>query len=93
MRRMRRDESTGTDRDEQLHAGFQPLRCTGCATEVRVRKRSADQTSVQWHTDAAAGCPDLARRTRDGSPAAQCPVLRATIRDAFAAGLIRPTNP
>ena len=80
--------STVADRDEQLNAEFRPLTCSECGTEVRVRKRSPQQTSVQWQSDAAARCPYLARQKPSASRIAECSALSRTIRAAVAAGLI-----
>jgi hypothetical protein len=84
--------STRADRDEQLNAGFRPLTCRQCGTEVRVRKRSPDQTSVQWRSDSAAHCPHLLRRGPSAPPVEGCPELAGTIRAAVQAGLI-PSGP
>ena len=83
-----RSASTQADRDEQLNAEFRPLTCRQCGTEVRVRKRSAQQTSVQWQGDATAACPYLVRTTPAAPPVEGCPELSGTIRAAVHAGLI-----
>jgi hypothetical protein len=80
--------STQADRDEQLDAGFRPLTCHECGTEVLVRKRSPEQTSVQWRSDAATCCPHLAGQTPGAAPLPGCPALTGTIRAAVLAGLI-----
>jgi hypothetical protein len=80
--------STQADRDEQLKAGFRPLTCQACGTEVLVRKQSPEQTSVQWRSDAATCCPYLARQTPAAPPMPGCPALTGTIRAAALAGLI-----
>jgi hypothetical protein len=80
--------STVADRDEQLNAEFRPLTCSECGTEVRVRKRSPQQTSVQWQSDAAARCPYLARQKPTAPRIAECSALSETIRAAVRAGLI-----
>ena len=85
--------STQADRDEQLNAGFRPLTCRQCGTEVRVRKRSAYQTSVQWQTDATARCSQLSRSTPAAAPVESCPALGGTIRAAVQAGLIPSETP
>jgi hypothetical protein len=82
--------STAADRDEQLDAGFRPLVCRQCGTEVRVRKHSVQQTSVQWQDEAR--CPYLARSNPSTAPVEGCPVLGGTIRDAVQAGVI-PSGP
>jgi hypothetical protein len=80
--------STQADRDEQLNAEFRPVTCQECATVVRVRKRSPQQTSVQWQDDATTRCPYLARQTPSGARIAECSALSGTIRAAVQAGLI-----
>ena len=80
--------TTAADRDEQLNAGFRALTCRECGTEVRVRKRSVQQTSVQWQRDATRRCPYLTRPTPTAPPVESCPVLSGTIRAAVQAGLI-----
>jgi len=79
--------TTVADRDEQLNAEFRPLTCQECGTEVRVRKRSPQQTSVQWQSDAAR-CPYLARQRPSAPRIAECSALSKTIRAAVEAGLI-----
>jgi hypothetical protein len=83
--------STWADRDEQLNAEFTPLTCQECGTQVRVRKRSPQQTSVQWVSEASTGCPYLARPTPSAPLVEGCPALIDTIRAAVRAGLI-PTG-
>ena len=80
--------STRADRDEQLNAEFRPLTCQECGTEVRVRKRSRQQTSVQWPQEAAVHCPRLGRPTPSAAPVEGCPVLGESIRAAVEAGWI-----
>ena len=80
--------STRADRDEQLNAEFRALTCRQCGTEVRVRKRSIQQTSVQWQCDATARCPYLSRSSPAAAPAEGCPELGRTILDAVRTGLI-----
>ncbi|HEY7593220.1 MAG TPA: hypothetical protein VH969_08695 [Actinophytocola sp.] len=74
---------------EFLDSGLTPVRCHACATEVRVRKASELQTSVQWSADPASTCPEFAARVAAGELSARidtCPKLRASIEDAVAAG-------
>ena len=82
--------STWADREEQLNAEFRALTCRQCGTEVRVRKRSVQQTSVQWQDEAR--CPYLARSNPSTAPVEGCPALGGTIRDAVQAGVI-PSGP
>jgi hypothetical protein len=72
-----------------LERGLVPVRCHACASEVRVRKSSAAQTSVQWSGDPAATCPEFASRVAAGEVGARidtCPRLRRSIEDAVASG-------
>ena len=82
--------STAADREEQLNAEFRPLACARCGTEVRVRKRSVQQTSVQWQDSTR--CPYLARATPTARPVESCPELSGSIRAAVTAGVI-PIGP
>ena len=80
--------STRADRDEQLNAEFRPLTCRECGTEVRVRKRSRRQTSVQWPEESAVHCPRLARPVPNARLVEGCPALGESIRAAVEAGWI-----
>lgn len=74
-----------------LERGLVPVRCHACASEVRVRKSSAAQTSVQWSGDPAATCPEFASRVAAGELGARidtCPKLRQSIEDSVAAGVL-----
>jgi hypothetical protein len=84
--------STRADRDEQLNGEFRALTCRQCGTEVQVRKRSPQQTSVQWQRAATDRCPFLARSSPTDPPVESCPELSGTIRAAVEAGLI-PAGP
>lgn len=82
---------TLADRREFLESGLTPVRCGTCAGEVRVRKASPVQTSVQWSADPAATCPEFAARVAAGEVGARidtCPMLRASIEAAVAGGLL-----
>ena len=74
---------------EFLEHGLAPVRCHSCLTQVRVRKASAVQTSVQWSSDPAATCPVFAALVAAGVVGARidtCPKLRESIEEAVAAG-------
>ena len=72
---------TLSERQEYLEGGYAELSCARCYAQVRVRKSSPQQTSVQWTTDATRQCPiELSALV----PA--CPDLRASIDDAVRAG-------
>jgi hypothetical protein len=76
---------------EFLEHGLTPVRCHSCLTEVRVRKASAAQTSVQWSADPAATCPEFAALVAAGAVGARidtCPKLRESIEHAVADGLL-----
>lgn len=79
------------DTREFLESGLVPVRCHACATQVRVRKASEMQTSVQWSSDPAASCPEFAERVAGGELSARidtCGKLRESIEDAVASGLL-----
>jgi hypothetical protein len=74
---------------EFLERGLIPVWCHACPSEVRVRKASPAQTSVQWSADPAASCPEFAARVAAGELGARidtCPKLRESIEQAVAAG-------
>ncbi len=64
--------STRADMDEQLSGDFEPLTCRQCDTVVLVRKRSPQQTSVQWQSEAMYRCPFLARASPNAPPVEGC---------------------
>lgn len=77
--------------DNRLADGaMQPVGCTACGARVEVRKSSWEQTSIQWHEDAAAAC--LERRAAsprpgpNGSTFSGCEALRNAIRAAAVTG-------
>lgn len=80
------ENATRLDRETYMTAGYQPVTCTFCSAEVRVRKNSEKHTSVQWTSAAVSTCPMRAQwaQERDHS----CPRLRQTIDHAYAEGLI-----
>jgi hypothetical protein len=71
-------------------APMQQVRCERCAAVVEVRKSSWDQTSIQWHEDALAACPERRRSVPRPGPNGDffpgCPSLRDTIRRAAVTG-------
>ncbi|GAA4840029.1 ferredoxin [Saccharopolyspora rosea] len=71
-----------------LDAPMQPVRCTGCAALVRVRKSSWEQTSIQWNAEAVAACAqrEAAERARGGVHVDSCPTLRTAIATAAERG-------
>jgi hypothetical protein len=74
-------------REEQLYEGFSEVTCGRCRTQVLVRKRSEEQTSVQW-TSSVTNCPVLSSEAAGEG----CPALRESIRAAVEAGVL-PTEP
>ncbi|MEV5828982.1 hypothetical protein AB0L25_25835 [Spirillospora sp. NPDC052242] len=69
----------------------QPVDCGACGTRVLVEKVTPPHTSVQWTTDAAAACGEIAPRVAAGEPAARvrtCTALRASIERAVAEGRV-----
>ncbi len=73
------DTGTAADRREFLEAGLVGVDCGRCGAGVRVRKLSAEHTSIQWDARARQRCPAFDRRTG-------CPHLRDGIDRAVAEG-------
>ena len=76
----------GADDDPVL----QPVTCAACGTQVRVRKNSLTQTTVQWQGPTE-DCPELRARRDAGEHTgrvAQCEQLRTSIDEAVAAGTL-----
>ncbi|MCO1655488.1 hypothetical protein [Pseudonocardia humida] len=70
---------TAADRREFLGSGLVDVACARCGAGVRVRKTSAEHTSIQWSTAAQRRCEAFALRTG-------CPALRRSIEDAVESG-------
>lgn len=87
--RLRAD--TALDRETYTRSGFQPIACTACGTCAFVRKNSEAHTSIQWRDGSDESCPVLTE-WREGAETPQgedtCPRMLASIRYAFAEGLI-----
>ena len=96
-------DETDPERAERLHAdtaldrvtytqtGFEPVQCRTCTAEVAVRKNSEKHTSIQWKGDSASTCPVLSEWRAGGqAPEGEdtCPNMLASIRYAYAEGLI-----
>jgi hypothetical protein len=72
-----------------VETGLAPVSCARCGTEVLVKKNSREHTSVQWTTDAVAGCPEIAAQVASGMRGGQvlgCPLLKQSIDDAVRRG-------
>ena len=83
--------SPDTAADKQLYVeiGLAPVTCAECGTEVLVKKNSRKHTSVQWTSDAVAGCPQIRERVAAGVTGGQvlgCTALKQSIEDAVARG-------
>jgi hypothetical protein len=65
------------DRREFLETGLVDVECDRCGAGVRVRKTSAEHTSIQWDARAQQRCAAFDLRTG-------CPHLRAGIDRAVA---------
>ncbi|WP_306363773.1 hypothetical protein [Nocardia sp. CC227C] len=82
---------TVEDKKHYMEAGFTPLACQSCGTEVLVRKHSTHQKTVQWTVDPAAHCP-VFRRMAEAGPIFgkpdSCPNLEKTIEHAVAEGML-----
>ena len=74
-----------------VEGGLTPVSCEQCGTEVLVKKNSARHTSVQWTSDAAVSCPEIAGKLAEGIPPAQilgCSALKRSISDAVRSGIV-----
>jgi hypothetical protein len=84
-----RQVETSADKRRYVEDGLTPIACERCATTVLVKKNSEKHTSIQWTTDAAASCPEIAARVAVGVRSALvlgCPMLQQSIAAAVAAG-------
>lgn len=82
---------TAAEKRRYVDEGLTPVTCERCATTVLVRKNSAKHTSVQWRTDAASSCPEIAAQVAAGARSALvlgCPSLQASIAAAVASGAL-----
>jgi hypothetical protein len=87
---------TLADRRAYLEGGLVDLACDHCAGLVRVKKNSAEHTSIQWTVAAADGCAEFAMRREAGRSSPQvdtCGRLHATIARALVEGRLRVTPP
>lgn len=86
---------TALDRETYTRDGFQPVECRSCGTCVSVRKNSEKHTSIQWSAGSDRSCPVLTE-WRGGGERPQgedtCPRMLASIRYAYAEGLITLTE-
>jgi len=64
------------------------VRCLDCLAQVKVKKNSEHQTSIQWSAEAVAACPELCRRSPTGSRDGLrgCPRMMASIDAAVRDG-------
>jgi hypothetical protein len=82
---------TSADKRRYVEDGFRPVSCSRCATQVLVKKNSRRHTSVQWTSDAADSCPEIAAQVAAGTPGGQilgCGTLKQSIEDATEAGAL-----
>ncbi|GGL22528.1 hypothetical protein [Nocardia jinanensis] len=82
---------TVVDQERYLEDGLTPLRCQACHTEVRVRKSSSRQTSVQWTENPATHCPVFAELSAKGYGPGRpetCERLQKTIKWAVDEGVL-----
>lgn len=91
--------------DVRLDDGaMEPVTCGSCAARVEVRKSSWDQTSIQWHADAADACLERRAQTHGSGPNggsfAGCSALGLAIRESAVSGALSvqsgeplPVNP
>jgi hypothetical protein len=86
-----RTAETAAERRRYVEEGLTPIACERCATTVLVKKHSAKHTSVQWHTDAASSCPEIAAQVAARARSALvlgCPMLQRSIAAAVADGAL-----
>jgi hypothetical protein len=81
-----RAQRTQADRRAYLEDGLTGLACDRCAAQVRVRKTSPAQTSVQWTVRAAGQCTEFAGRTGPPALIGTCAALRDSIERAVREG-------
>jgi hypothetical protein len=82
---------TAAERRRYVEEGLTPIACERCATTVLVKKNSDRHTSVQWRTDAASSCPDIAAQVAAGAHnglVLGCPALQRSIAAAVADGTL-----
>ena len=82
---------TDLDRETYTRAGFQPVECRACGAGAQVRKNSEKHTSIQWTDSSDRACPVLTEWRAGGErPEGEdtCPKMLASIRYAYAEGLI-----
>jgi hypothetical protein len=77
---------TIADRQAYLEDDLTDLVCDHCAAQVRVRKTSPAQTSVQWSVRAAGQCAEFARRNGMSALTPTCGALRDSIERAVREG-------
>jgi DNA-directed RNA polymerase subunit RPC12/RpoP len=88
--------ATLTDKQDYLAGGLQPVDCRSCGTRVLVKKNSPQHTSIQWTSDSARSCPEVAARVAAGENAARvegCGKLRDSIEQAVWEGRLEVSNP
>jgi hypothetical protein len=88
-RAQRLASATADDKRLYLEVGLAPVLCRHCGTEVLVKKNSPEHTSVQWHGEPSATCPEFAAAVAGGARSARylgCPRLKASIAAAVRAG-------
>lgn len=74
------------DRQAYLDGGLTDLSCQSCGVQVRVKKTSVQQTSVQWSAAAVGGCTEFAGRGGPGALVPTCRRLRESIDRAVRDG-------
>jgi hypothetical protein len=77
---------TIADRQAYLEDDLTELACDRCSAQVRVRKSSPAQTSVQWSVRAAGQCAEFAGRSGPSALTPTCASLRDSIERAVREG-------
>ena len=81
-------EETLEDQKRYLEGHLATVACLDCLAEVKVRKHSEPQTSIQWTTEAVAHCQEFARRGAERPVMESCPRLKASIEAAVRDGAL-----
>lgn len=71
---------------------MQSLACRTCGAGVFVAKYSPAHTSVQWTTESAQTCPEMAAAAGGSAYLLRCEALDRTIDEAATRGAITPTT-
>ena len=83
---------TAADQRLYLDASLQEVSCLDCLARVRVKKSSEFHTSIQWTSEAQAGCAEFARKNAEAGHRLvheSCSRLKASIDAAVREGRLQ----